>query len=874
MDSNSETLKEKHVIYASPNLDRVGVLEGASLENSTERHRVDGIKIPILSPNSDVLGEVLKNGSAGLVVEMYRGSPDRAHILLAKKVLKLGRKVWFFWPEEMAMECVDAERVSTYLKLWMAVTPVRVLRRLAPRVYRGTIPESYTNLQSDSEVCSRSLAQLHSNASPNRFSFDYLPTPERPVPGNGVYLRTDFWAPLSSGGSYGHTCYIAQALKRITENVVCFMPHRYSLLDEMGVYQVVMDSEATAGNERNILRASEHYYRILKAAMQALNPSYIYERLVLGNYTGARLSQELGIPYIVEYNGSEISMKRSFEGVGYEYEQIYLRAEQAAFLQATLINVVSEPIKDDLVGRGIDPDKILVNPNGVDLGTYAPGINESASVREGLGLKNSIPVVGFIGTFGGWHGIDILAEALPDICKRNPDVCLLLIGDGNLKHLVDAQIAKHQLHKQVICTGRVPQAEGARLLKACDIYVSPHNSHMVDSRFFGSPTKIFEYMAMEGGIVASDLEQIGQVLSPALRGCELNEHAPEVTNQRSVLCKPGNLAEFVDAVSWLCKHLDVAKALGRNSRQAAHDHFSWDRHVSNIWEFYHRHEYPKAKVDGDNLERLTTGDGYKDEVQNQWNQDACGSHYVKKAERHTLNWFEEAEAYRYGEYAPWMIETMEFKEHSGEKVLEIGGGLGTDLSQFARHGSVVTDLDLSAGHLALAQENFKLRGLEGEFIHHDAEILPFDDDTYDLVYSNGVIHHTPNTNQVISEIYRVLKPGGKVLIMVYAENSLNYWKIFWNYGLKREMLDKSSMGEIMSRNVEISENDARPLVKVYTAARLRKMFDEFEQVTVVKRQLMRQGLPFFLRWMPLDTAGKLMGWNLIVKAHKPAKNNA
>src|SRR5262245_28090592 len=142
---------------------------------------------------------------------------------------------------------------------------------------------------------------------------------------------------------------------------------------------------------------------------------------------------------------------------------------------------------------------------------------------------------------------------------------------------------------------------------------------------------------------------------------------------------------------------------------------------------------------------LSTGDDYKDEVQNQWDNNPCGSQYGKQAQPHTLEWFKEIERHRYQDYAPWMVETMEFALHSGKKLLEIGGGIGTDLAQFARRGADVTDIDLSAGHLTLAQENFRLRGLHGRFIHHDAENLPFDDNSFDVVYSNGVIHHTPNT---------------------------------------------------------------------------------------------------------------------------------
>jgi glycosyltransferase involved in cell wall biosynthesis len=112
--------------------------------------------------------------------------------------------------------------------------------------------------------------------------------------------------------------------------------------------------------------------------------------------------------------------------------------------------------------------------------------------------------------------------------------------------------------------------------------VSPHSTHMVDSKFFGSPTKIFEYMALGGGIVASDLEQIGQVLSPALTPGEAARGAT-VSSERAVLCAPGDVNEFVEAVVALVDRPEIASALGRNARQAAADHYSWTRHVANLW---------------------------------------------------------------------------------------------------------------------------------------------------------------------------------------------------------------------------------------------------------------------------------------------------
>jgi ubiquinone/menaquinone biosynthesis C-methylase UbiE len=266
---------------------------------------------------------------------------------------------------------------------------------------------------------------------------------------------------------------------------------------------------------------------------------------------------------------------------------------------------------------------------------------------------------------------------------------------------------------------------------------------------------------------------------------------------------------------------------------------------------------------------IETGDAYKDQVQNQWNQNPVGSQHARESQPHTLDWFLEVERHRYGVYAPWMPDVMEFAKHAGRDVLEIGGGMGTDLAQFARNGARVTDIDLAAGHLRLAEENFRLRGLSGRFTHHDAESLPFDDRSFDIVYSNGVLHHTPNTAAVVGEIHRVLRPGGRAIVMLYAENSLHYWrKLVWRLGVKDGLLDQVSMGEIMSRQVERSANESRPLVKVYTKPRAARLFRNFECVEILQRQLQPQELPSGLKWT-VSTTERLLGWNLIIKARKP-----
>jgi glycosyltransferase involved in cell wall biosynthesis/SAM-dependent methyltransferase len=912
-------------LYISPALNAVGSFQDPRLSSTTERHKLP-IQRPAMRRNVDARHEVAECDARGIVIEMQEGWASTRQLALTRAALDRSMRVWFYWPGECAIEVVDRERVDSWrhhrrfilvglrivlptIRRWQLVWTTEAGARRGWRDAWKTLPRAFVPNEWVRARRNRNIVDAFiDRVRPVPLALDGAPSAERPIRGTGVYLRTDFWVKIHSGGSYGHTSYVVKELARVTEHFVCFMAHPFALIESFGITQIELGEAGNGTSEDAIVEASRHYFPILRAQLEQMKPAYIYERAALGSYAGAVLSRELQIPYILEYNGSEMSMLRTFNGAKYTYEDVYERVEELGFRQATFISVVSEEIKKTLVARGVPASKILVNPNGADLDAYQPAEDdEKRALRRELGLPDEACVVAFSGTFGGWHGVDVLAAAIPRICADNPRVFFLLIGDGNFKHEVDEAVARHHIGDRVVSVGRVPQSEGARLLKACDLYVSPHSSNMVDSRFFGSPTKVFEYMAMAGGVIASDLEQIGVVLSPALRVEDLRRPDVTVGDQRSVLCAPGHIDEFVDAVLLLSRRPELWPALGRNARQAVADNYSWRQHIEHLWRFARSQDgiwgprprlgarfrkkwsdlllypdpnavapplglIPAALRSETRTPAVATGDAYKDEVQRQWDNDPAGSHYVgDRGPRRSLDWFLEVERHRYGQYAPWMRDVMEFDRHAGERVLEIGGGLGTDLVQFAKGGAVVTDLDLSAGHLDLARENFALRGLHGEFVLHDAEKLPFDAGTFDLVYSNGVLHHTPNTTSAVAEIRRVLKPGGLAIVMVYAENSLHYWRnLVWEVGLEEGQLLQRSMGDIMSEAVERSPNSsARPLVKVYTTKRLRGLFEGFDNVSIVRRQMLAAEKPRLLKWVPLNTLETWMGWNLIIKARKP-----
>jgi glycosyltransferase involved in cell wall biosynthesis len=254
-----------------------------------------------------------------------------------------------------------------------------------------------------------------------------------------------------------------------------------------------------------------------------------------------------------------------------KYEKLSERIELLNLRSADMIVVVSQPMKDELVNRGIDAEKILVNPNGVDPDRYSPNVDGSG-VRHQYHLNGKI-VTGFIGTFGKWHGAEILVEAFGKLLQTYPEyqkrVILFMIGDGLTMPLVRRNVDKSSIKENYVLTGLVPQEEGPKYLAACDILVASHKPNPDGTPFFGSPTKLFEYMAMGKGIVASDLDQIGEILK--------HDHT-------GWLVKPGDVQSLMEGLKILIDDKVRRERLGQAARNEVVAKYTWREHTRKIIE--------------------------------------------------------------------------------------------------------------------------------------------------------------------------------------------------------------------------------------------------------------------------------------------------
>ena len=250
------------------------------------------------------------------------------------------------------------------------------------------------------------------------------------------------------------------------------------------------------------------------------------------------------------------------------------RFEALNLAAASRIFVVSEVERQNLLRINVPEKRIVVNPNGVDTETFRPGVGGAALRRE-FGIPENEIVAGFVGTFGPWHGVLTLAQA---IASMPPDsgVRFLLIGAGRFRDEVERIVRDAGREHQVIFAGHVSHERVPALLDACDILLSPHVPLEDGSDFFGSPTKLFEYMAMGKGIVASRLGQIGEVLAHEETG---------------LLVEPGDVEELSDAILRLTQSPGLRERLGAAARRTATERHTWKQNAQRVIGGYRALDY-------------------------------------------------------------------------------------------------------------------------------------------------------------------------------------------------------------------------------------------------------------------------------------------
>jgi ubiquinone/menaquinone biosynthesis C-methylase UbiE len=246
-----------------------------------------------------------------------------------------------------------------------------------------------------------------------------------------------------------------------------------------------------------------------------------------------------------------------------------------------------------------------------------------------------------------------------------------------------------------------------------------------------------------------------------------------------------------------------------------------------------------------------------------WNNRPCGSWLADDAVPGSGDFFERTENARY-QREPFIGRIVNFPLWEGKSVLEVGCGTGVDLSMFARHGARVVGIDLTTNGASLAAERLRHCGLKGTTLVADCERLPFPDSEFDLVYSWGVIHHTPDTEAAATEIMRVTKPGGRVIAMIYNRRSLVALQAYLLYGVLRGH-PRRRLADIIAAHLE------SPGTKAFTQQEARNLFAPLEDLAVnsiVTVYDLRVGRDRFLPAWTASLVPRHFGYFIIIKGRK------
>ncbi len=389
-----------------------------------------------------------------------------------------------------------------------------------------------------------------------------------------AYLKTSFALFLEAGGSVTHTRGVIKGFKSNNKEILVLSNEDANWLkfDDIKVIPFPRTRRLSLFRETEYIINSIAFALRAIPVLQQYKPDVIYQRMCEFDLSGILLSFFLKIPLVIECNSSKV---KGTYWDKFRFSRLCSAIERNQMIGSSVIVTISEQMRDVLYELGYPKNRILVNYNGVNENEFdtTEQRNEARRVREKFDIGPDKIIAGFVGTFGEWHGIPTLVESIVEVTKKNNDIFFVLIGDGRLKQFAEDAINKGDSKKQVIFTGIVKPWEVGAYLASCDLLLSPHSKSPDGQKFFGSPTKLFEYMASRKPIIASDLDQIGKIL----------DH-----DQTAVLVEPNNPQALTKAIFRMSKDADLRKKVADNARECVIKKYTWEHNVKKVIEFLNR----------------------------------------------------------------------------------------------------------------------------------------------------------------------------------------------------------------------------------------------------------------------------------------------
>ena len=316
-----------------------------------------------------------------------------------------------------------------------------------------------------------------------------------------------------------------------------------------------------------------HYAALLMQTAQCRGASILHAGSnFMDGLSACMAAGKAGLSSIYEMRGLWHET-RAFHDPGYHRTEEYrycARMELTAARHADAVVTLSKAMRAYLVEQGLDTEKVVVVPNGVDAARFAPR-PQDAALKAKLGLEEGVVVAGFFGSLEEYEGLHLAIDAVENISARGVPIALLIIGTGQAESRLRAHALQSKAARRVIFTGHVPFAEIPRYCSCLDFFVLPRLEHRLTRLV--PPIKILEPMCMGKAVIVSDLEPLLESVLPDRTG---------------MVCRSGDRQSLEEAMHLLASNASLREALGIAGRSWVLDHRTWPRLCERYLDLYER----------------------------------------------------------------------------------------------------------------------------------------------------------------------------------------------------------------------------------------------------------------------------------------------